>query len=273
MGLLRKRVEPVDEALRCYIASAPREVARADLLAMACISQVSRLPEAAADRISTLVTLECLEPAVRVARQVLYQDDAIAALVMRKMAVLVRQFSEWSGAQTADDWFREVFNANGLDDSQQNFVLRPVCDDPTGEAVDTAERFRLVFVAVSAGHAASPADAWTWYSSLYTDPGLYVMNYRLIAWAALALARLRNAGALWRVDHDSVDERLATVPAMQEAGWYPLPQKSLDRILMPNGDVSLKCYWDGAEWTERCIAWKDGRWVTWSWSGRHAPRD
>jgi hypothetical protein len=266
MGLFRsKQPEPADTTARDYLATAPPG-ARTEVLASACVLGATELRIAAPEQFGCLVTYQKLTEVDDLVQRLLYQDDDFAAAVARKIALDTFTFADSSRTKSVEKWIDKWLGANGVKQGDKTPIeVVGGQDDPDSAGQNLAGLFWMTFNAVVLGRTNAPEVYWRFYSSLYTDPERHGLSYSIIAWGAVALARLINTGELSRSVPVLGDE-YRTIPRLTGSGWYPLPNKAQK---LPNGDAPVKCYWDGARWTDRCRVWTNGRFQ----DATHSPHD
>jgi hypothetical protein len=265
MGLFRSsQPEPEDNTARDYFATAPPGT-RTEVLASACVLGATKLEVAASERFGCLVNYQKLTEVDDLVQRLLYQDDDFAAAVARKVALDMFTFSQFSRTDSVE-WIDRWLGANGVKQGSKTPIeVVGGQDDPESAGQNLAGLFWMTFNAVVQGQSKAPEVYWRFYSSLYTDPERHRLNYWIIAWGAVALARLINVGELSRSIPVLADE-YRTIPVLTRPGLYPLPNKAQK---LPDGDALVKCYWDGTRWTDRCQVWTNGRFR----DTTHSPHD
>lgn len=263
-----KQTTPADTTARDHLASAPPG-ARAEVLAGACVLATTGLSVAKPKEFGSPVTSLQLAEVENLVQRLLYQDDDFAAAVARKIALNLSAIASYSRSRSTSKWVDTWLGANGVKQGEQSPVeIMNDQDDPDGSGQNLADLFWMTFRAVLLGQSDAPVE-WRFYSSLYTDPERHGLSYSMVAWGALALARLLNTGELGRTV-PGLGEDHRTIPRLTDPGWYPLPTKARK---LPNGDALVKCYWDGARWTNRCRVWSNGRFHDAIHSPHDAPTD
>ena len=263
MGLFSKRpVEPVDDTSMRYLSSAPPGP-RTDLLGASIIHAMRRHPIAEPSLIGSLPSYAEMAEAGLLVTGIMKQDHALNVIVARKLGLWASEVS-----MLLANHLDEFYAAAGVAWSGGDIRLLRLEDSNDTEpnpVLATASLFAAFVMAAGLGPQKAPAADWKWYSDLCISSHTQetrTIAYDMATWAAIATARLLNAG---RVDLGRADPSFPPfnhayreVVALTTPGWYPNPQKVGGIV---DGDAKIQRFWDGDDWTPRARVRDGGRWT------------
>jgi uncharacterized protein DUF2510 len=205
---------------------------RKSVLAFACLNKVMSLPVADATRFgSPIANTLGLRPASNAVRDILFQDQALAAWIARDCLVALDALLTTMRAPLGVALETAMAAAGlwpgptaGTDTPEPAFVL--------------ARRVIAMFSGVRGGNR-------IFYERLFATQNPCAAH-EITAWTGAVIGRLHGAGHL--PDQPWMSPEFHTVPLMLTPGWYPNPYL-MGEILA--GEATWQRYWNGNDWTDR----------------------
>jgi hypothetical protein len=245
-------------------------------LSIWCILKILPMPVASKDRYGKIVTVDEIQHASSIVRDVMAQDRDLSAWVARKSVVQLNAML--GGLGNNEDMIEAGLNSNmfrglqavgiELDDvgPEGDAALKLIApdDDPSDPEDHVAARdlATSAMAVLLAALGRTPAHERQEYEDLYIDStSAETKGYSITAWSSIMSGRLMHIDAIPQFQP-------LNLPAMWGAGWYPNPPNT-GRIV--NGNAQSQRYWDGSAWTERLRILQGGRWVEIAHSLHKAP--
>jgi hypothetical protein len=203
---------------------------RKSVLAFACLNKVMSLPVADATRFGSPVANALgLRPASNAVRDILRQDQALAAWIARDCVVAMDALL---GTMRAP---RGV----ALETAMAAAGLWP------GPGTDVPEPAAVLSRRVIAMLAGIRGNDRAFYERLFATRNPCAA-YEITAWTGTVIGRLHGTGHL--PDLPWMSAEFHTVPPMLTPGWYPNPYL-MGEILA--GEATWQRHWNGNDWTDR----------------------
>jgi hypothetical protein len=243
---------------RRYLRSAPAGT-RKDLLAVACLNQITRLPIAAPSEWGEPVTdVHGLPPAADVVRSVLRQDASMYAWVARTAMILLDSALTSGDGDWAATLALALESVGFAEGPALRTELRERLSEHVRERVDGLCRYSMnIFWVVAQPQLDDGKRDRQVYRHLFEDPDPRTVEtaHDVTAWACVIVARLRGRGLI--EDSHLYSDAYLTPPEMDVAGWYPNPYNHGSLV---RGEPEFQRFWDGDDWTDRVRFRTGGFW-------------
>lgn len=228
MVSLRPASRPVPSTGRDYLRRANGYL-RKSVLTFACLNKVLTLPVADAARFGSPVANALgLRPASNAVRDILFQDQALAAWIARDCVVALDALLGTMRAPLGV----------ALETAMAAAGRWPGPTDIPEPAFVLAHRVIAMFSGIRGGDR-------VFYERLFATRNPCAA-YEITAWTGAVIGRLHGAGHL--PDLPWMSAEFHQVPPMLTADWYPNPYL-MGEILA--GEATWQRYWNGNDWTDR----------------------